>query len=208
MPLDPELVAPGHTAIVLNEMQRGTVGDKSILPMLVDSAAPAVAAASRLVKAGREAGVEIVHCVATSRPDLKGSMGNTVFGARARKQAAVKRPDPDELAAFAEVEPAIGVEPSDLVMARLHAMSPLTDTGLDLVLRNMGISTIIAGGVSLNIGVTGLVIEAANRAYNVVVAKDATAGVPPEYGDMILNNSLSLIARLTTVDELIAIWSG
>jgi nicotinamidase-related amidase len=207
MALDPELVAPGRTAIVLNEMQRGTVGDKSTLPMLVEAAAPAVAAASRLVKAGREAGIEIVHCVAASRVDLKGSMGNTVFGARIRKQAARRPPDPDELAAFAEVTPAIGVEPGDLVMARLHAMSAMTDTGLDLVLRNMGISTIIAGGVSLNIGVTGLVIEAANRAYDVVVARDATAGVPPEYGEMILNNSLSLIARLTTVDELVAIWS-
>ena len=206
MPLDPELVAPDRTAIVLNEFQRGTVGDRSSLPMLVDAAAPAVASAARLVRAGRDAGVQIVHCVAASRVDLKGSMRNTVFAARARKEADRNPRTHEELAAFAEVVPDISVEPADIVLARLHAMSPMTDTGLDLILRNLGISTLVIGGVSLNIGVTGLVIEAANRAYDVVLPRDASAGVPPEYGQMVIERSLSLISRVTTVDELIEAW--
>jgi biuret amidohydrolase len=208
MALDPRLVAPGRTAIVLNEFQRGTVGDRAGLPMLVEAARPAVAAAAALVKAGRAAGVEVVHCVAASRVDFKGAMSNTVFAARARRDALVNPRREEDLAAFAEVTPEIGVEPTDIVLSRLHAMSPMTDTGLDIILRNMGITTIVAGGVSLNIGVMGLVIEAANRAYNVVVARDACAGVPPEYGDMVLENSLAHISRLSTVDELVGIWSG
>jgi nicotinamidase-related amidase len=207
MAINPDLVAPEHTAIVMNEIQRGTVGDRSSLPALVEVAAPMVAAAARLVAGGRAAGVEIVHCVADGRPDMKGSMANTVFGARARRAAAEHPRDPVELAEFAEVVPEIGVEPGDLVMSRLHAMSPMTDTGLDLVLRNLGVTTVIACGVSLNVGVTGLVIEAANRAYDVVVARDACVGVPVEYGEMVLTNSLSLIARLATVQELLDVWS-
>jgi hypothetical protein len=31
--------------------------------------------------------------------------------------------------------------------------------------------------------------------------------VPPEYGEMILQNSLSLLARISSVQELIDIWS-
>jgi nicotinamidase-related amidase len=207
MALAPELVAPGRTAVVLNEFQRGTVGDRANLPMLVEAAAPAVAAAARLVRGARAAGVEVVHCVAASRVDLKGSMQNTVFAARARKEAARNPRTAADVAAFAEVDPAIGVEGSDLVVSRLHGMSPMTDTGLDQILRNMGISTIVAGGVSLNIGVTGLVIEAVNRGYQVVLARDAAAGVPQEYGDQVISNSLSLIARVTTVDELLSIWN-
>lgn len=207
MPLDPDLVSPGRTAIVLNEMQRGTVGDRAGLPMLVESARPAVAAAATLVKAGRAAGVGVIHCVAGSRVDFKGSMNNTVFAARSRKDAERNPRRAEDLAEFAEVTPEISVEPEDIVLSRLHAMSPMTDTGLDMILRNMGVSTIVVGGVSLNIGVTGLVIEAANRAYNVVVARDACAGVPPEYGEMVLQNSLAHVSRLTTVDELIRIWS-
>lgn len=207
MPLDPGLVAPGHTAIVLNEFQRGTVGDRSNLTMLIDAAAPAVAAAGRLVEAGRAAGVQVVHCVAASRVDFKGSMRNTVFAGRARKEAERNPRTEEELAVFAQVVPDISVDPRDIVLSRLHAMSPMTDTGLDLILRNMGITTLVIGGVSLNVGVTGLVIEAANRAYNVVLPRDSSAGVPPEYGQMVIDNSLSLISRVTTVDELISIWS-
>jgi biuret amidohydrolase len=207
MALDPELVAPGHTAVILNEMQRGTVGDRAGLPMLVEAGRPAVAGAARLVRAARPAGVEVVHCVAASRVDFRGSMNNTVFARRARKDAEVHPRTAEDTAAFAEVVPEIGVEPSDVVVSRLHAMSPFTDTGLDMLLRNMGISTVVAGGVSLNIGVTGLVIEAVNRAYNVVLVRDACAGVPPEYGTMVIDNSLSLISRVTTVDELVSIWA-
>jgi len=207
MALDPDLVSPGRTAIVLNELQRGVVGDRGTLPALVDAARPAVAAASTLVKAGRAAGVEVVHCVAASRVDFKGSMNNTVFAARSRKAAQENPPRADDVAAFAEVVPEIEVDPSDILLSRLHGMTPMTDTGLDMILRNMGVSTIVVGGVSLNIGVVGLVIEAVNRAYNVVVARDACAGVPPEYGEMILKNSVGLLSRLTTVDELMGIWS-
>jgi nicotinamidase-related amidase len=207
MPLDPAVVEPSHTAIVMNEIQRGTVGDRSSIPMLVEAAAPMITDVSRLVRAGRAAGVEIVHCVATSRVDMKGSMGNSVFGAKAKKAAQTNPRDPVELAEFAEVVPEIGVEPGDLVMSRLHSMAPMTDTGLDIVLRNMGITTVVAAGVSLNLGVMGLVIEAASRSYNVVIPRDATVGVPPEYGEMVLQNSLSLLARISSVQELIDIWS-
>jgi biuret amidohydrolase len=208
MALDPQLVAPQHTAIILNELQRGTVGDRSGLPMLQEAGRPAVAAAARLVDGGRAAGVNVVHCVAASRVDLKGSMQNTVFAARARKDAERNPRSEADLAAFSQVVPEISVKPEDIVMARLHAMSPMTDTGLDMILRNMGIRTVVVGGASLNIGVTGLVIEAVNRTYDVVLARDACAGVPPEYGDLVVKNSLSLIARLTTVDELLGIWSA
>jgi biuret amidohydrolase len=207
MALDAELVAPGHTAVVINEMQRSTVGDRAGLPMLVEAGRPAVAGAARLVRAARAAGVEVLHCVAASRVDLKASMNNTVFARRARKDAEKHPRNAEDVAAFAEVVPEIGVEPSDLLVSRLHGMSPFTDTGLDMMLRNMGVSTVVAAGVSLNIGVTGLVIEAVNRAYDVVLVRDACAGVPPEYGDMVIDNSLSLISRVTTVDELLSIWN-
>lgn len=208
MALDPALVQPGRTAVVLHEMQRSTVGDRSSLPMLVEAAAPAVVAAGRLVVAARAAGVEVVHCVAASRVDLKGSNQNTVFGRMARREAEQRPRAASEVAAASEVVPSISVEESDLLLSRLHGMSAITDSGLDMVLRNLGVSTMVVGGVSLNIGVTGLVIGAVDRGYNVVLVKDATAGVPPEYGDAIIEHSLSLITRITTVDELTSIWAA
>jgi hypothetical protein len=40
-----------------------------------------------------------------------------------------------------------------------------------------------------------------------VIPSDAVAGVPREYADAVLEHSLSLIATLTTTDELLSIWT-
>ena len=60
--------------------------------------------------------------------------------------------------------------------------------------------------MSLNIGVLGLVLSAVDLGYQVVLPTDAVAGVPLEYGHEILHNSLSLLATLTTTEELIEAW--
>jgi nicotinamidase-related amidase len=87
-------------------------------------------------------------------------------------------------------------------------MSPMSDTGLDPILRNLGISTIVACGVSINVGLTNLAMDACNRGYDVVVPRDGAVGVPVEYGEAVLENTISMIARLTTVDELRGLWAG
>jgi hypothetical protein len=46
-----------------------------------------------------------------------------------------------------------------------------------------------------------------NRSYDVVCPRDGSAGVPAEYAEAMMDNTISMIARLTTVDELIGIWS-
>jgi biuret amidohydrolase len=47
-----------------------------------------------------------------------------------------------------------------------------------------------------------------NRSYQVVVAADAVAGIPPEYGDQVLAHSISLIATVATTDALIGAWTS
>src|SRR4051812_32109493 len=134
MPLDPALVDPSHTAIVINECQRGVVGDLATLGELKEEAAPILANLGRLVGAGRAAGVQIVHCVARGRADGKGGNTNTRMAGvarRARSQPGYVPPDPE---AFAEVVPDIGVDAADFVLARIHGMSGMSDTGLDPLL--------------------------------------------------------------------------
>jgi nicotinamidase-related amidase len=207
MALDPALVDPAHTAIVISECQRSVVGDLSNLPQLVEAVAPALANLGRLTKTGRAAGVQVVHCVVKGRADGKGSNQNNRMAGLARRSRAAgiaQAFDPEE---GAQVVDEIGVDQADIVLSRMHGMSPMTDTGLDPLLRNLGVSTVVVGGVSLNVGVTNVAMDAMNRGYDVVVPRDASAGVPPEYGEQVLNNTISMIARLTTTDELLQIWS-
>ena len=55
-------------------------------------------------------------------------------------------------------------------------------TDLDAILRNLGVTTIVAVGVSLNVAIPNLVMDAVNAAYRVVLPRDAVAGVPADYG--------------------------
>ena len=52
-------------------------------------------------------------------------------------------------------------------------------------------------GVSVNLGVLGLCVEAVNLGYQVVVATDTVVGVPIDYGETwLLQTSVSLV-RIT-----------
>jgi nicotinamidase-related amidase len=81
-------------------------------------------------------------------------------------------------------------------------------TDLDAVLRNLGATTIVVAGVSVNVAIMNLVMDAVNHAYQVVLPRDAVAGVPKEYADMLIDNTLSLLATVTTTDDVIAAWNA
>ncbi len=199
------LVAPATTAVLTMEMQRGIIGDLARLTALRDEvdAAGAVTNAARLLDAARAAGATVVHCTAAFRPDRRGSNDNAPmfqFAAREPDHLVIGTP-------AAELLPELGPFDGDLVVDRVHGMTPFTGTSLDPQLRNLGIDTVVVTGVSVNIGVFGLVLEAVNLGYQVVVATDAVAGVPAEYAKSVLDNSIRMLATLRTVDQITAAWS-
>jgi len=87
-------------------------------------------------------------------------------------------------------------------------MSPFTATELDAFLRAKSTTTVIATGVSLNVGIIGLTIEAVNHGYHVVIPRDCVVGYPREYGEAVLANTLSRLAHFTTSAELVERWRG
>jgi nicotinamidase-related amidase len=54
------------------------------------------------------------------------------------------------------------------------------------------------------VAILGLCIEAVNLGYQVVVASDAVVGVPLDYSDAVMANSVALVATVRTVDEIVA----
>ena len=44
-------------------------------------------------------------------------------------------------------------------------------------------------------------MDAVNAGYRVVLPRDAVAGIPAEYGDAVIDNTLSLLATITTTDD-------
>lgn len=189
--------------MVTQECQNGIVGADAVFPELAAVARDGMLdAAARVVHAGRAAGVQIVHCLAQRRDDGRGTPMNTRLHAAARRSPVGLAPGSRE----AEVVPELGHEPTDLASARLHGVAPMWGTNLDPLLRAVGVRTVVAVGVSVNVGLTGLVIGAVDAGYQVVVPRDAVAGLPREYADAVIDNTLALIATVTTADEVVAAW--
>ena len=67
------------------------------------------------------------------------------------------------------------------------ASRPFHGTELDQLLRNLGVRTVVATGVSVNVGITGLTIEAVNCGYQVVIPREAVTGTPDEYVDAVFD---------------------
>jgi biuret amidohydrolase len=204
MPPDlPSLVSPGRTAVVTSEVQGGVVGERSALPQLAEEARREMLPnLARLLPAARRAGVQVVHCTAYRRADGKGANHNARLFRGVRKSPVALLPGTPESA----VLPELGPDEDDLVLSRTHGLDPMAGTDLDPVLRNLGITTLVVTGVSVNIAVTNLVMDAVNLGYDVVVPRDAVCGIPREYADAVLDNTIALLATLTTTDELVATW--
>ncbi len=158
-----------------------------------------------LCRAARAAGVLVAHATAEFRPDgLGGNTNARLFVATAKRR---DRGEPG---------PAPKAVPTrDWAWSRptwwspdCTASPPLHDTGLDQALRNEGITTVVVTGVSVNVAVTCTVMEAVNRGYQVIVPRDAVAGVGADYVDAVLDNTIALLATLTTTADLIAAWSA
>lgn len=204
MPLDlADLVRSDRCAVVTSEIQSGVVGEPSVLPELAAAAAPMVDAVARLCVAARATGVAVVHCTAERRADGRGSNTNARLFAGVRKSPVALLPDSPETS----VVPALGPEPTDLVLRRLHGLSPMAGTDLDPVLRNLGVTTIVATGVSVNVAITNLVMDAVNLGYQVVVPRDGVTGIPASYAEAMIDGTLSVLATVTTVDTLIDTWA-
>jgi biuret amidohydrolase len=76
------------------------------------------------------------------------------------------------------------------------------------VLRNLGIKSIVGVGVSVNIAITNFVMDAVNRGYQFVLPRDAVSGYPREYADSIIDNTLSLLATVTSSSPVIDVWNA
>jgi nicotinamidase-related amidase len=181
------------------------VGDRSVLPQLAEAAqADMVPALRKLLPVARAAGVQVVHCTAYRRADGKGANANARMFKGVQKAPVQLLPGSAEVEVLAD----LGPEPEDLVLSRTHGLDPMAGTDLDPILRNLGVRTVVVTGVSVNVAITNLVMDCVNRGYDVVLPRDAVCGIPQDYADAVIENTLALLAAVTTTDELLAVWGG
>ncbi|WP_407285628.1 cysteine hydrolase [Streptomyces sp. BP-8] len=195
---------PASTVLLTVECQRGVVGQDSALPELADAVrtSGALANIARLVAAAHDAGIQVLHAVAERRPDGRGASRN------ARLFKAAERLPVQQIIGSTAVRIAepIPVSEADLVVRRLHGLSPIAGTDVDALLRNLGCRTLVVTGVSANVAIPNAVFDAVNLGYSAVVPADAIAGVPADYTPAMVRNTLALVATVTTTQDVLAGW--
>ena len=201
------VVDPAATAVLTMELQNGVVGDGATLPDLVGEVRRVglLDVVRRVCDAARLAGARVVHCTHVARPDGAGAATNCKLFALAERMRRETGHAATELdSPGADLVPGLE-DPRDIVVPRMTGMTPFTSTSLDQILRNLGITTVVATGVSINLGIIGMALTALDLGYQVVVVRDAVAGVPPEYAQAVVDNSLSMIATVVTADDLLTV---
>jgi nicotinamidase-related amidase len=163
-----------------------------------------LARAAELACAARSHGARVVHCTKFDRPGFVGWKTNTpAWRARARTKQ-----EPMTLGSRAATPLGeLGPEPSDLVVPRSRGASPFTGTELHPVLRNLGCTTLVLTGVSLNVALIGACVEAVSLGYEVIVAEDAVMGIPREYGEQMLRHSFRVMSTVATSGQILATWA-
>lgn len=200
-----ELLDPSQAALLVMECQKGVVlpsGGK------FDQLAEAVAAnavlthIARLARHARACRAPVVYLTASRRGDGRGSSSNCPLLAGTTAGSALTQGS-DRQQIVDELRP----EPNDFVVDRMHGVSPFHGTELDPLLRNLGVRTVVATGVSVNVGILGLTIEAVNAGYRVVIPRQAVAGVPAAYVEDVFRYTLRLLATIADTDQVCRLWA-
>ncbi|WP_156724505.1 isochorismatase family protein [Streptomyces apocyni] len=199
-----ELLDPASTVLLTVECQQGVVGTDSALPELAQEAraSGALGHVARLVSAAHTAAVQVLHAVAERRPDGRGANHNARLFRAAQRLPVQQHSGTKAVRIAAPIE----VAEEDLVVRRLHGLSPLAGTDVDALLRNLGCRTVIVTGVSANVAIPNAVFDAVNLGYTAVVPADAIAGVPADYTPAMIRHTLSLVATITTTDAVLGSW--
>ncbi len=190
------------TAVVCVECQNGVLGANSVLPALAADSADLVANVRRLLDGAREFGVWVVHAT------YEGSFGGEPTGTarlwrRLAPATADWRPGDAETLVIPEL-----LGPGDIVLPRHHGLFPTLDSELLPVLKGLGVTTVVLAGVSLNLAITYTAGHATQAGFNLVVPRDAVGGTPAEYAEQVLDNTIAVLGRLTTIDQLVGEWTA
>ncbi|MBJ7336361.1 cysteine hydrolase [Mycolicibacterium sp.] len=193
---------PETTAVVCVECQNGVLGTASVLPALAADSSELVASVGRLLDAARQFDVRVVH--ATYEGNLGGRPTGTARLWRALGPAVADwAPGTTETQVVPEL-----LAPNDVVLARHHGLFPTLDSELLPVLKGFGVETVVLVGVSLNLAITHTAGHLTQAGFQLVVPRDGVGGTPATYAEQVLNNTISVLGRLTTVDQLIAEWTA
>jgi nicotinamidase-related amidase len=193
---------PAPWALLINECQRGLLEkDLALFPGIQQQAEARgiVAPLARLAAAFRQQGLPVIHIHVTHRPDFAGVSINNPAVAYIRNIGGLVA-GTEQVRAVAALAP----EPTDHIVCRHSGMTVFYGNHLDSLLRNLGVNTLIATGVSTNAAIPGMVLGGLDRGFRMIVPEDCIAGASAESHAAILQHLIKPLARVCSSSDLLA----
>jgi gluconolactonase len=196
-PLDPK-----SSALVIQDLQNDVIIEGGAF---ADSGAPAHATSQNVVEnvkglaaACRKAGVPVIHVWYIVDEGAAGLKLNAPLFEGVKSANALVR-------GTWGAAPAEGLEPQDgdHVVEKMR-MNGFYDTRLDILLRGLGVETLLISGAWTNMSIEHTARHAADAGYRAVVASDGTSTVNEEWQNAALNYAMQNVATVATCDEIAA----
>ena len=191
---------PSRTALIIQDMQNDVIIEGGAF---ADSGAPehakaqnVVANVADLAAACRSAGVPVIHIwyiVEQGAPGLK--QNAPLF-------QGVKESDGLVRGSWGAA-PAEGLEPQDgdHVVEKMR-MNGFFETRLDILLRGLGVETILITGAWTNMSIEHTARHGADAGYEVVIASDGTSTINEEWHQAALNYAVTNVGKVATCAEI------
>ena len=197
-----DAIDPKRAALVIQDLQNDVIIEGGAF---ADSGAPAHATSQNVVEnvkglaaAAASAGVPVIHVwyiVEQGAP-----------GPEAERAALPGRKEANALVRGTwGAAPADGLEPQDgdHVVEKMR-MNGFYDTRLDILLRGLGVETLIITGAWTNMSIEHTARHAADAGYRAVVASDGTSTIDDEWQNAALNYAMQNVAPVGTCAEIAA----
>jgi len=187
-------------AMVIQDLQNDVIIEGGAF---ADSGAPAhatsqnvVANVARLADAARAKGVPVIHVWYIVEQGAPGLKQNAPLFEGVRAANALVR-------GTWGAAPVDGLEPKDgdHVVEKMR-MNGFYDTRLDILLRGLGVETLIITGAWTNMSIEHTARHAADAGYRAVVASDGTSTVNDEWQRAALEYAMTNVAQVGTCSEI------
>jgi nicotinamidase-related amidase len=172
----------GRPALLIIDMQHDFLDEG--VPLEAVGGRDIIPAVARTVAAARQAGVPVIYTQEAHRPGRvdSGREADPGMGTEYYPGGSGDQPLPEhcvEGTRGIEIVSEVGCGPGDLRVLK-RRFNCFLGTDLDLLLRGLGVDTLLVTGVDSNVCVLWTVGEGFQLDYHVRVLEDCTAGTSPE----------------------------
>ncbi|MEW6267703.1 MAG: cysteine hydrolase [Thermodesulfobacteriota bacterium] len=199
---------PAKTAVLVVELQNDMVHESNLgKPGLGAALAEAVhrrgvlPKVARLLEVARGRAVPVFYINVANKPGFPRP--------RAKIYALAGKRGPTLVQGTwgAETHEAVEPAPQDFVLERTTSVDGSYGTGLYAILAQLRREQLAICGISTTLAVEGIVRASLNRGYEMFVVEDCCAGVPQEWHDWSIQNTLPLLATITDAAAVAAAFA-